>query len=144
VVFVFWGDLALGTIGLLAQLYLGPYNEELAAEVTDDSFKREVEESKLPVLVDFWAIWCGPCRMYAPTVEKIARDYQGKLKVVRVDVDKNPNLSRNYQIRAIPTTLLLHNGAVVKSWVGMVSEGDLKDGVEQVLKPLHNVAASQR
>ena len=66
--------------------------------VTDGSFQKEVIESDEPVLVDFWATWCGPCRMYGPLVDKVAEEYKGRLKVVRVDVDQNPTLSRNYRI----------------------------------------------
>jgi thioredoxin 1 len=104
--------------------------------VGDSSFEKEVVHSNLPVLVDFWATWCGPCRMYGPIVDQVAKDYKGRLKVVRIDVDQNPGLSRAFQINAIPNSLLFHNGKVVKTWVGLVSEDDLKGEVEKVLPPL--------
>ncbi len=101
--------------------------------VTEGSFQKEVVESDKPVLVDFWATWCGPCRMYGPIVDKVAEEYKGRLKVVRIDVDQNPNLSRNYQIQAIPASFIMQKGKVVKNWVGLVSEEDLKQQIDQVL-----------
>jgi len=101
--------------------------------VTDGSFQKEVVESKVPVLVDFWATWCGPCRMYGPIVDQLAKDYKGRLKVVRVDVDQNPGLSRNFRIQAIPNSILFQNGNVVKTWMGLVSEEELKVDVDKVL-----------
>ncbi|HJT24188.1 MAG TPA: thioredoxin, partial [bacterium] len=101
--------------------------------VTDASFQKEVIESDKPVLVDFWATWCGPCRMYGPIVDKMAEEYKGRLKVVRVDVDQNPNLSRNYRIQAIPASFIMQKGNVVKAWVGLVTEDDVKQQIEQVL-----------
>jgi thioredoxin 1 len=101
--------------------------------VTDGTFQKEVMESDAPVLVDFWATWCGPCRMYGPIVDKVADEYKGRLKVVRVDVDQNPNLSRTYQIRAIPASFVIQKGNVVRSWVGLVSEDDVRQQLDQVL-----------
>lgn len=103
--------------------------------VTDGSFQKEVIESDEPVLVDFWATWCGPCRMYGPLVDKVAEEYKGRLKVVRVDVDQNPTLSRNYRIQAIPASFIIQRGNVLKSWVGYISEEDLKQQIDQVLSP---------
>ena len=77
--------------------------------VTDSSFQKEVLGSDIPVLVDFWATWCGPCRMYGPVVDQVASDYKGRLKVVRVDVDQNPGLSRAFKINAIPNSILFQN-----------------------------------
>ena len=135
VAFAFLAAAALGAFGVSESLYGKSSKKEFAPEVSDDNFQKEVEKSTTPVLGDFWAVWCGPCRVYATTIEKIAEDYQGKLKVVRVDVDKNPVLSQKYQIRAIPTTLLFKKGKVIKTWVGMVSEGNLKAEVNRVVKP---------
>lgn len=101
--------------------------------VTDGSFQKEVIESKVPVLVDFWATWCGPCRMYGPVVDQLAKDYKGRLKVVRVDVDQNPGLSQNFRIQAIPNSILFRNGNVVKTWLGLVSEDELKVDVDKVV-----------
>jgi thioredoxin 1 len=101
--------------------------------VTDSSFEKEVKNSDLPVLVDFWAPWCGPCRMYGPIVDQLARDYKGKLKVVRVDVDKNPSLAKYFQIRSIPFSVLIQKDVVVKTWIGLISEDELKIDVEKVV-----------
>ena len=106
----------------------------LVKNVTDASFTSDVENSTSPVLVDFWATWCGPCRMFGPIVDKLAEDYRGRLKVVRVDIDQNQGLARNFGIRAIPTALLFKKGKVVKGWVGLVSEDDLKVEVDKVVK----------
>jgi thioredoxin 1 len=106
--------------------------------VTDGSFQKEVIESDVPVLVDFWATWCGPCRMYGPEVDKMADEYKGRLKVVRVDVDQNPNVSRNYQVRAIPASFIIQKGNIVKSWVGYIPEEDLRQQIDQVLPPSHS------
>jgi thioredoxin 1 len=102
---------------------------------TDSSFQKEVLDSKVPVLVDFWATWCGPCRIYGPIVDQLAIDYKGRLKVVRVDVDQNPGLSRNFRINAIPNSILFQNGNIVKTWMGLVSEEELKIDVEKVVGP---------
>ncbi len=109
--------------------------------VTDASFQKEVLGSDLPVLVDFWATWCGPCRMYGPIVDQVASDYKGRLKVVRIDVDQNPGLSRAFQISAIPNSILFQKGSAVMHWVGLVSEDDLKSGIEKVVLPVQGPAS---
>lgn len=109
--------------------------------VTDGNFQKEVMESDTPVLVDFWATWCGPCRMYGPIVDKVAEEYKGRLKVVRVDVDQNPNLSRTYQIRAIPASFVIQKGTVVKNWVGLVSEDDVRQQLDQILPPASSTSS---
>lgn len=104
--------------------------------VTDKTFQTEVINSDLPVLVDFWATWCGPCRMYGPVVDQVAKEYKGRLKFVRVDVDQNPNISRTYQIRQIPASFILQKGNVIKSWVGYIPEEVVKQQIDQVLPPV--------
>ena len=86
--------------------------------ITDDTFQSEVLDSDQPVLVDFWADWCGPCRMIAPSVEQIAADYDGKIKVGKVDVDDNPAIPGRYGIVGIPTLMLFKNGEVVERITG--------------------------
>ncbi len=88
--------------------------------ITDNSFAKDVLESQKPVLVDFWAEWCGPCRMIAPIVEEIAREYDGKIVVGKVDVDANQNIAFNYSIRSIPTLLIFKGGEVVEQIIGAV------------------------
>jgi thioredoxin 1 len=96
-----------------------------AAAVTDQSFETEVLKSSVPVLVDFWAAWCGPCKMIAPTLDEIAREHAGKLKVVKVDVDENPEVSFRYGIHSIPALLLFKGGQPVAQMVGAMPKGML-------------------
>ena len=91
-------------------------------ELNDSNFDDEVVNSDLPVLVDFWAEWCGPCKMIAPSVEKISEEYSDKLKVGKLDVDSNPNISSTFGIRSIPTLLIFKNGSPVDQIVGAVSK----------------------
>ena len=103
------------------------------AVLTDANFKSEVLDSHLPVLVDFWAEWCGPCRMLAPVVEKIAKDYAGKLKVGKLNVDDNPDTPGQFGIQGIPTLLLFKSGELVQRIVGYQSEDRIKGEVDSVL-----------
>ncbi len=101
--------------------------------LTDQNFKSEVLDSKIPVLVDFWAEWCAPCRMVAPVVEKIAKEYAGKLKVGKVNVDDNSGTPQKYGIQGIPTLILFKNGQVANQMVGFQSEDKLKSAINSVL-----------
>jgi thioredoxin 1 len=94
---------------------------ELVREVTDDSFEQDVLKADQPVLVDFWAAWCAPCRMLAPTIEQIAQDFEGKARVVKLDVDDNAATSARFNIRGIPTLLLFKDGEVKDQVVGATS-----------------------
>lgn len=87
-------------------------------EFTDGNFSTEVLSSEVPVLVDFWAPWCGPCRMIAPTIDAIATEYAGKVKVGKVDTDQNPQIATQYQIQSIPTLLVFKGGKVVQTTMG--------------------------
>lgn len=93
---------------------------------TDAGFDREVLSSDVPVLVDFWAEWCGPCRMMAPTIETVADEYAGKVKVGKLDVDSNGQTAMRYNIRGIPTLLLFKDGRVVEQKVGAVGKSEVK------------------
>ncbi len=104
-----------------------------AEQVTDSSFKQEVLESDVPVLVDFWAPWCGPCRMVAPVVEEIAGQYEGQIKVVKVNTDENPNVASQYGIRSIPTLMIFKNGEKVDMVVGAVPKTTLATTLEKYL-----------
>ena len=88
--------------------------------ITDQNFETEVIKSELPVLIDFWAVWCGPCKAIHPIVEELAVDYQGKLKVAKCDVDSNQQIALKFGIRSIPTLLIFKNGKVVKQIIGAV------------------------
>ena len=94
----------------------------MALEITDNSFQDLVLNSDKPVLVDFWAVWCGPCRMLGPIIEEVAADFEGKAIVGKVDVDNNQQVSVDYGIRNIPTVLIFKNGEVVDKIVGVASK----------------------
>ncbi len=104
-----------------------------AAQVTDSTFKQEVLESEAPVLVDFWAPWCGPCRMVAPVVEEIAEQYDGQVKVVKVNTDENPSVASQYGIRSIPTLMIFKGGQRVDMVVGAVPKTTLANTLEKYL-----------
>ena len=99
-------------------------------EFTDQNFEDEVLKSPTPVLVDFWADWCMPCKMLAPTIAKIAGDYVGKVKVGKVDTDANREISIKYGISAIPTVILFKNGQVAQKFVGLRQERDFKAALD--------------
>ncbi len=92
----------------------------MALEITDANFDTEVINSDKPVLIDFWAVWCGPCKLIAPVVEEVAKEYEGKFKVGKMDIDNNPNVAMKYGIRSIPTLLIFKDGKVVDQIVGAV------------------------
>ncbi|MFA6358080.1 MAG: thioredoxin [Candidatus Omnitrophota bacterium] len=100
---------------------------------TDDNFKKEAVESDLPVLVDFWAAWCGPCKMIAPFIDELAKEYVGKMKIGKVDVDNNSKVPTQYGVMSIPTIIFLKKGKVMNQLVGAVSKLDLKKRIEENL-----------
>lgn len=94
--------------------------------VTDDSFDQEILKAGLPVLVDFWAEWCGPCKMIAPVLDELANDYAGRLTITKLDVDKNQEVPRRFGIRNIPTLMLFKNGELADTKTGALSKSQLK------------------
>ncbi|WP_341526976.1 thioredoxin [Nostoc sp. UHCC 0302] len=102
-------------------------------QVTDSTFKQEVLDSNVPVLVDFWAPWCGPCRMVAPVVDEIASQYEGQLKVVKLNTDENPQVASQYGIRSIPTLMIFKGGQKVDMVVGAVPKTTLATTLEKYL-----------
>lgn len=101
--------------------------------LTDDNFTNEVIQSKTPVLVDFYATWCGPCKQLAPIVEKLAGEYKGKLKVGKLNIDDSPNVPSQFAIRAVPTLLFFRNGKPVDTVVGFKSESELRSRIDKVI-----------
>jgi thioredoxin 1 len=105
----------------------------MAEAVTSATWDQEVLKASGLVLVDFWAVWCGPCRMVAPIVDEIAKDYDGKLKVVKLNTDENPDIAGKYQIRGIPTLMFFKGGQTVDQVVGAVPKAQLKTKVDALL-----------
>lgn len=104
-----------------------------ALHTTDASFQKDVLDSKVPVLVDFWAEWCGPCRMVGPVLDELAKEYEGKIKVAKVNVDENQQVSMDFHIRSIPTLLFFKNGQMVKQLIGAHPKAKLVSELQEVL-----------
>ncbi|MBU1086153.1 MAG: thioredoxin [Candidatus Omnitrophica bacterium] len=103
----------------------------MVLQLNSDNFEQEVLKSDLPVMVDFWAQWCGPCRMLTPTIDALAKEYAGKIKVCKLNVDDANDIAAKYQVMSIPTILLFHKGKIVNQTVGAVP----KEKLEEVIKP---------
>ncbi len=101
--------------------------------ITDDNFEKEVLNSDLPVLIDFWAVWCGPCKIIAPVVEQLAEEYSGKLKVGKLDVDSNQEASIKYGVRSIPTLLIFKNGQVKETIIGAVPKAQIVQKINSLI-----------
>ncbi len=102
-------------------------------EIGQEAFQEEVVNAEVPVLVDFWAPWCGPCKMVAPVLEELAQDYDGQLKVVKINVDDNHDLAQQQGVMSIPTMKLFKQGSEVESFVGAQSREDLEDKIKKLL-----------
>lgn len=106
---------------------------ENVIEITDSSFDTEVAQSDIPVLVDFWAEWCGPCRMIAPTIEELADEYKDKIKFGKIDTDKNRDVPVKFDIQAIPTIILFNKGEIAHKFVGLTSKDDFKTELDALV-----------
>ena len=105
----------------------------MVTDVTDQDFEQEVIKSTLPVLVDLWAPWCGPCRMVAPVVEKLAEKYNGRFKFCRLNVDENPQIAAKYRVMSIPTLMFFKGGSAVDTVIGAVPEQALQPKIDALL-----------
>jgi thioredoxin 1 len=102
-------------------------------EFTDQNFETDVIQSELPVLVDFWAEWCQPCRMLTPTIEELANEYEGRLKVGKVDVDNNREVALKFGVMNIPTVFIFKGGEMQKKFVGLVSKDEYKSAIDELV-----------
>jgi thioredoxin 1 len=107
---------------------------DVPMHVTDAAFEETVLQSKIPVIVDFWAPWCGPCRMVAPTLDKLAKEYSGKVLIAKVNTDENPQWAMQYGVQGIPTMLLISEGKIVHRQVGALPEPLLREVVTQFME----------
>ncbi len=112
-------------------LYLG--DQMAVSEIKEADFENEVVKSKVPVVIDVWATWCGPCRMYSPIIDEASKDFDGKIKFVKIDADENQGIVNKYNIQSIPTTLLIKDGKLKAMQVGAVPKETLKKWIEKNL-----------
>lgn len=106
----------------------------MTLELTDATFEQEVKKSAVPVMIDFWAPWCGPCRMLGPTVEKLAEEYKGRVKIMKMNTDENQEVASTLGIQSIPTMIFFKNGQVADKLVGAQPEKEIRNQLESLLK----------
>ncbi|MCE2928424.1 MAG: thioredoxin [Candidatus Caenarcaniphilales bacterium] len=104
----------------------------MAEEIKDSNFDTEVLQSSIPVLVDFWAPWCGPCRMLAPTIDQLATEYQGKVKIVKLNTDENPDSAIKFRISSIPNLIIFKDGKPVDQLIGAVDKGRIEEALAKL------------
>jgi thioredoxin 1 len=114
-------------------LIIGGLMSENVHKFTDQNFDSDVSKSNIPVLIDFWASWCGPCKAIAPVIDEIAGEYNGKVKVGKVDVDQNQDTAMKYGVRSIPTLLIMKDGKVVNQIVGAVPKGNITTMLDEII-----------
>jgi len=114
-------------------LIIGGLMSENVHKFTDQNFDSDVSKSNIPVLIDFWATWCGPCKAIAPVIDEIAGEYNGKVKVGKVDVDQNQDTAMKYGVRSIPTLLIMKDGKVVNQIVGAVPKGNITTMLDEII-----------
>ena len=114
-------------------LIIGGLMSENVHKFTDQNFDSDVSQSNIPVLIDFWATWCGPCKAIAPVIDEIAGEYNGKVKVGKVDVDQNQDTAMKYGVRSIPTLLIIKDGKVVNQIVGAVPKGNITTMLDEII-----------
>ncbi|MDI9509727.1 MAG: thioredoxin [Bacillota bacterium] len=106
------------------------WRKNMSFQFTDMNFKKEALEADMPVLVDFYADWCGPCKMMAPVIDELAKEYEGKVKIGKLNVDDNPETARQYRVMTIPTLIIYKNGELVDTVVGVVAKNALKEKLD--------------
>lgn len=105
----------------------------MVKNLNESNFQKEVIESKIPVLVDFWAPWCGPCQIFAPILEEIEKEFKNKIKVLKINVDDNQNISSQYQIEAIPTLFLFKDGQIIEKIVGLITKEEIIEKLNRLI-----------